>query len=87
MRIQVGTRVLVTGKSTGCPINHVFNRTAGTYYPRSLPFMAWIGESSIKHDNKYVISYSDNLQSGDFYLSKDFEVIDCGHLEDELFEI
>jgi hypothetical protein len=95
MRVPVGTRVLVKSKSTGCPGEHVFARSPTIHadvYPKSFPFEAWIGKSSIEHQSgHYVISYRDDYQSGDFYLREDFEILGPNPLDDreldKLFEI
>jgi len=78
---------MVKKKSTGCGGEHVFSRDS-LYYPQAFPFMAWVGKSSRNYkDDRYVISYREDNESGDFYLREDFEPLNYIHLEDELFEI
>ncbi len=80
MKIPVGTKVLVKKKTTGCPPEHVFGRgsTARCKYPLSFPFHAWVGKSTStsREPSTYVLSYREDLESGDFYRREDFEPLD-----------
>lgn len=85
-RLKKNTKVLVHGKSTGCPFSHVASRKAKRY-PRDLPFYAYIkGIESISQEI-YTITYRRNGTGGDYYHRGDFELLNESYFTDKDFEL
>lgn len=96
-RVKQGTKILVHRKTTGCPIEEVFQR-GGDRYPREAPFFGWIGRQyhsesrssryhsesrSSRDSDVYVITYSGATGSGgDYYKRSDFQIFNEEFIKD-----
>lgn len=72
--ISPGTKVLIYSKSIGRDIEQVLNSK------RQIPIVGWVKYYNVSN-NSYSICYSSKLGGGDFYLRKDFEIIDNDYLD------
>jgi hypothetical protein len=84
--IKKNTKVLVHGKSTGCPFSHVASRK-GIRYPKELPFYAYIKSIESISSKIYTITYNKNGVGGDYYHRDDFELADLHFFTDKDFEL
>lgn len=84
--IKRGTKVLVHGKTTGCPFSNVASRKAERY-PRQLPFYAWVKGIESISSQIYTISYRHLGTGGDYYNRCDFEIVNEDMFTDKDFEL
>lgn len=86
MTIKRGTKVLVHGKTTGCPFSNVASRKAERY-PREFPFFAYIKGIENLASQIYTLSYRPLGSGGDYYNRRDFEIVNEDMFTDKDFEL